>query len=273
LPDTVLVSTTGRGSTPAEVPDLKMSESIIASGTAYARNSSASDGTRLSCDYSNRNSSAFRHSSAFSTIDPTTPNGVSISLSPITSEQSNANIPSGNSARRTKTTIGSDLLDIDNNSNFYSQIDDAYLNGGMSMDSVNSSGNGGSNTAHQILSGIMSSDSEMLRSKIGNSSSRASSVQFSAMDLGASIQERQSQVRRSSICSRAKTEAPKPTANGVSAYPLPGSNIPTQIGGTFNTTKSANNLISEEDILNEIAAARRESIANLKKHQKKSLVG
>merc|ERR1719500_1135925 len=58
---------------------------------------------------------------------------------------------------------------------------------------------------------------------------------------------------------RSVVDAPRPTTTGRSAYPLPGSRIPTHIGGTFATTKGANNLISEAEIMKEIAAARTES--------------
>lgn len=89
-----------------------------------------------------------------------------------------------------------------------------------------------------------------------------------------SLQQNFAKKRYDAVVLKPANDKPKTvsTADGTSAYPLPGSQQSTKQGGTWSTTKAAHNLISDAEIMAEIKTVKkekREQIRKLKKHDSK----
>ena len=76
---------------------------------------------------------------------------------------------------------------------------------------------------------------------------------------------KQAEGRRESIAMTDLNSFNQTTLTGSSQYPLPGTRIDITKGGTYTTTRSANNLISQEEFLYEVSQARKKLNDKLKK--------
>ena len=76
---------------------------------------------------------------------------------------------------------------------------------------------------------------------------------------------KQAEGRRESVAIAELSSLNQTTLSGSSQYPLPGTRIDVNKGGTYTTTRSANNLISPEEFLNEVSNTRRKLSEKLKR--------